>query len=463
MFRNSMKKKVMGLVLAMVLFAGMFGGINVKAAGSSLKAVSLSRSEITIHPGDTYVLSVFGLNDSMKVAWSTSAKKIAKVSSKGVITGVKEGTAVVTAAVTSGSKTKNFECTVNVENNEKRDGAAVSYTEKVYSDITSVADGEFKGFTSFKYSILVPEITIAGNETASKRINRYFAELAEKEVKTARELAESTSEDVQNEYSRELMPYEYDVTASLLYSNGNIMCFSVSEYDFLGGPHPNHSASFVVFSMKTGKTVSCEDIFTDKAKARKAIYNAMEAQIDEWDKLYETKMRENELNADYAKELKNGWTDGNWYIKEDKLYIYFNNYTIAPYAAGDFEFVIPVSEFYKYISNTYKKALFAGNETAVTDLVSNPSTGYSWSYTESKSGCLEIIEKYTPAPAGDVPMVGAAGIQTFSVKGLKKGLVSVTYKYLRAWEGKPAKTVKVIYYVDSELNTHIISKTETEY
>lgn len=457
-----MKKKIMGLVLIMTLFAGMLGGFSVKAAGSSLKAVSLSRAEITVHPGDTYILSVLNAGENMKISWSSSDKKTAGVSSKGVITGVKAGTAVVAAQVTSGTKTKTFKCTVNVEDNEKRDGASVSVTDRVYADTVCVSEGEFSGTAILKYKITIPETVIADNAGASKKINKYFKELAEKEIKSAHELAETYSGDVQNEYFRDIMPYEYETTASLIYSNGNILCFSAGEYSNLGGPHPNHSASYVVFSMKTGKTVSINDIFTDKAKAVKAICSAMEAQIDEWDSLYGTDMRKDELFPDYAKTLKKGIKDGNWYIKEDRLYIRYNNSTIASYAAGDIDFVIPVSEFYKYISNTYKKALFSGNETAVINLVSNPSTGYSWSYTEGKSGYLEIIEKYTPAPSGKIPVSGAAGTQTFSARGLKKGLAAVTYRYLRSWEGKPAKTVKVIYYIDSELNTHIISKTVTE-
>ena len=71
----------------------------------------LSKSSISVNVGKTQTLKVDGTKQ--KITWSSSNKKIATVSSKGKVKGVKKGTATITARVGS----KKYNCKVTVKQN----------------------------------------------------------------------------------------------------------------------------------------------------------------------------------------------------------------------------------------------------------------------------------------------------------------------------------------------------------
>lgn len=80
-------------------------------------------------------------------------------------------------------------------------------------------------------------------------------------------------------------------------------------------------------------------------------------------------------------------------------------------------------------------------DTIVVDLVSNPSTGYRWTYAENSSEKnAKFISDVFTAPKTE--MVGKAGTQTFSFLANKKGATILEFNYARG-TGTPVKTHKV--------------------
>ena len=75
-------------------------------------------------------------------------------------------------------------------------------------------------------------------------------------------------------------------------------------------------------------------------------------------------------------------------------------------------------------------------------LFENPSTGYGWQYAaQPESVLLLTADQYeSDAPVG---VVGAGGVRAFSFVGLKEGTATLTFDYLRAWEGVPIRTVVI--------------------
>ena len=83
---------------------------NIPTSSSySVQAVKLNTSKKTLVAGSKYTLKVKGT--SKKVKWSTSNKKVAKVSSKGKVTAVKTGTTYIKAKVSG----KTYSCKIRVE------------------------------------------------------------------------------------------------------------------------------------------------------------------------------------------------------------------------------------------------------------------------------------------------------------------------------------------------------------
>ena len=71
------------------------------------------------------------------------------------------------------------------------------------------------------------------------------------------------------------------------------------------------------------------------------------------------------------------------------------------------------------------------------DLCSNPTTGYAWEApTVADPAVAEVVSSTYEAPAAaSPPVVGAAGRQVVTIKGLAAGTTTVAMKYGQPWAG----------------------------
>ena len=108
--RNVWKRLSAGLLVIAMAVTLAFGGWS----GEAKAAVKpkLSKTSAAMYPGQSTKLKV--KNTSAKIKWSSSNKKIAKVSSKGTVKAVKLGKCTITAKV----KVKKLKCKVAVVTKE---------------------------------------------------------------------------------------------------------------------------------------------------------------------------------------------------------------------------------------------------------------------------------------------------------------------------------------------------------
>ncbi len=106
--KYNIKTKLIAVTTALSMMAGMTG---ILSSDYTVNAATpkMSKKSISIVATKTVQLKV--LNNSKKVKWSTSNKKIATVSKKGLVKGKKAGKATITAKVGK----KKYKCTVNVK------------------------------------------------------------------------------------------------------------------------------------------------------------------------------------------------------------------------------------------------------------------------------------------------------------------------------------------------------------
>lgn len=114
------------------------------------KKAKLNKTSVTLQPGKTVKLKV--RYNKKKVKWSTSNKKVAKVSKKGKVTAVAAGTAKITAKVAK----KSYQCKIQVKE---------SSTSKV-TPTTAPLPGKVQGnFTKLKnYIVANGMLGDAGNK-----------------------------------------------------------------------------------------------------------------------------------------------------------------------------------------------------------------------------------------------------------------------------------------------------------
>jgi len=85
----------------------------------------------------------------------------------------------------------------------------------------------------------------------------------------------------------------------------------------------------------------------------------------------------------------------------------------------------------------------AVNESFQLELDSNPSTGYSWKWTNKQSVSIveTLDEEYIPsAPA----LIGSGGKEIWKFKGLKGGTDTIKLEYCHSWDPKSTVDTKEI-------------------
>lgn len=145
------------------------------------------------------------------------------------------------------------------------------------------------------------------------------------------------------EYLKDSKEYKYPVKPFGIYVNYNIhfcskdiLSLTLDEYSYEGGAHGMTERKSYNISLKNGKELSYKDLFKND---------------DNWKKIISDKVkREMTANKDiyFEDSIKNFSTikdNQPFYIEKDNIVIYFEQYDIAPYAAGIREFRIPLKEF----------------------------------------------------------------------------------------------------------------------
>lgn len=85
----------------------------------------------------------------------------------------------------------------------------------------------------------------------------------------------------------------------------------------------------------------------------------------------------------------------------------------------------------------------ANGGTLIVALPSNPTTGYSWSVSESSGAQLQLQGEPAFVPAGSTtPVLGAGGTEVFTFKAVDDGKADLKLEYRRPFEpnAAPEKT-----------------------
>lgn len=120
---QSITKRLLALISAVILMTTLL----IPAFQASAASVKLNKTKIVLVVGQTYKLKVSGTKKTPK--WSSSNKKIVSVTKKGVVKGLKKGTATITAKIGK----KKYKCKVTVE------APKLSSTKKTVTAGTSFA------------------------------------------------------------------------------------------------------------------------------------------------------------------------------------------------------------------------------------------------------------------------------------------------------------------------------------
>ncbi len=154
----------------------------------------------------------------------------------------------------------------------------------------------------------------------------------------------SEDEMVSKEYNEQLKnvtPYAYEINYdySIDLENSRLISIHSELYEFLGGAHGLTTRYSYTIDKEKMSIVQLKDLFKENYTYKKIIDNEIRKQIKE------QLEKEPGMFFNDGNDFKGVSEESPYYLDEENLIIYFQQYEIAPYAAGIIEFKIPLSLF----------------------------------------------------------------------------------------------------------------------
>ena len=195
------------------------------------------------------------------------------------------------------------------------DNSNVNIVDKIYKSKNNYLD----------INVVVPQINGISNKKQEDIVNDKVIKWTENWINEVKQIADEYFKDKPSP----LMPYQlyarYKVT-----NNSDIISFYIDYYQFSGGAHGITNRIAYNIEKSSGNEMQLKDIFKDNYNYKDIINKEISRQISKDPDRYFT-----------GKDGFNGIGDNqNFYIKNNKVVIYFGLYEIAPYAAGISEFII---------------------------------------------------------------------------------------------------------------------------
>lgn len=184
-----------------------------------------------------------------------------------------------------------------------------------------------------KVELMIPVVSGIKDQAVQEKINRDFED---KIIAFKDEIESSAKEyfEIANQENLEFHPYFAHVTYELPYNKDGIFSLNTTYSSYTGGAHGIAVRTSLNLDAESGKTLELKDFFKPDEDYQQRILETIRKQVEE--------------NKDYYFEdaldnLQFLSENQQFYLKQDKLVIYFGLYEIAPYAAGMPEFEIPIS------------------------------------------------------------------------------------------------------------------------
>lgn len=171
------------------------------------------------------------------------------------------------------------------------------------------------------------------NKEILNEINKVIEEDALNIKEEISQMAETDFKEAKNS-NIELHKYELLVDYEVHTANDNIISVTTLNYQYTGGAHGMTVKVPYNFDLTTGKEIVLKDLFKDENGYKKVINEEIQKQIQEDpDRFFPDQV-----------ELFSGISDDqSFFVEDEKLFIYFGQYDIAPYSSGIIEFEIPSS------------------------------------------------------------------------------------------------------------------------
>ena len=163
-------------------------------------------------------------------------------------------------------------------------------------------------------------------------------------------------------------------------TEGKLLSVAVENYTYYGGVHPNSATRAWSFDLTTGEFLTLDALASEKGDLQG---NSLQESIywNIYEQIAQKGLSEGYFD-DYDSYLQDFPTLATLNFTENGLTVTFDQYVIAPYAAGPQVFSVPYSEFYNALSEHAKTILSVSQEQTVTADFKAAATLWSWFYMD---------------------------------------------------------------------------------
>lgn len=182
---------------------------------------------------------------------------------------------------------------------------------------------------TYKKMMKYPQVSGLKSKAAQKKINTILSTHIQGSYKSYLQLKKNMEEYKKEANCKEFpysCTYSYSTSYKVKYNtNGKL---SIIMYDdmYSGGAHGLRYVASYNFNSKTGKLYKLSDILTTKTKFNKVTAYAKKYMVNHSDLFFT-----DDLTLDNFKVTK----DNSFYFTKDGFYLIFQEYEVAPYAAGN--------------------------------------------------------------------------------------------------------------------------------
>lgn len=193
-----------------------------------------------------------------------------------------------------------------------------------------------------EYKVRYPQIKEVANHGGLIKINDFyknnFDEMLDRDCRESEQLAEEdylAAIEGDYEFFNHSLGSSYDVE----YNDKGLLSINLIEYTYWGGAHPNSFKESAFFDVNTGQKLTLGKLFkTDENSALEIVLKKVKRQIqgERWEEL--------NLFEEAVNNLEEAYHHEDFYFDGENIVIYFQQYAIAPYAAGFPSFKIPIQQ-----------------------------------------------------------------------------------------------------------------------
>lgn len=197
----------------------------------------------------------------------------------------------------------------------------------------------YEGTPVLKYSIEYPEFSSREYARAVKKMNRYYRNMAldyQKYVTTS--LLQSAITDykerIKNGYP--FHGHEAVQTFAVTYNQHCVLSLYMDRYEYSGGAHGSTVRTSQTWSLGSGRQLPLKALFPDNIHYIADLKAEINRQIQE-----QMKNGTGAYFENYRELVDKTFNPQSFYLQQDALAIYFQQYDIAPYSSGIPVFMIP--------------------------------------------------------------------------------------------------------------------------